>query len=521
MPANCTRDLPSADFHVVALPAPARAGLAPGDRAEIVIRFSAPAQPDLFGNDTYQALLQVTLTDPNAAPGAETITVPPVADNAPNLQAQVGASSASVLPAEVDFGTELVGCCSAARAVTLHNLAPAPFTVAEVVLEGCSAEVTLSHVPPLPAEVTAGSAFEVRLVYCPQQEGAMTCQLKFTTDVGGGEVVVVPIRGNGSTAAQQVDVFQLSSENRVDLLFVIDDSGSMCEEQDRLRANLTDFVAAAQTWETDFHIGVVNTCVQEENICPGAGQLQSVHPGERWVTSDNWEHLLENVDLGCGNGSDSQEAGLEAARLALSPPQNALTDQDCATAGDCDLPYECLADLGRCGGSNGGFRRADAALEIVFLSDEEDQSPGTVEFYVEFLRGLVGAHNPQMLHAHAIVGDAVTGCTGAAGVTEADPGERYIEVAERTGGVFASICDDSFAAALTDIGSLAFGLSTQFFLSRPPAAGTIEVSVDGDPCAVGWSYDAASNSVVFDPEGTCAPGPGQDIEIRYDVVCPS
>jgi hypothetical protein len=92
-----------------------------------------------------------------------------------------------------------------------------------------------------------------------------------------------------------------------------------------------------------------------------------------------------------------------------------------------------------------------------------------------------------------------------------------VEVAQRTNGRVFSICEADFGRPLQEIGNRAFGLPVQFFLSRPADRRTLSVSVGGQARPAGWSYDAASNSVVFE-EGS-APQPGQTVRVEYDAQC--
>jgi hypothetical protein len=76
---------------------------------------------------------------------------------------------------------------------------------------------------------------------------------------------------------------------------------------------------------------------------------------------------------------------------------------------------------------------------------------------------------------------------------------------------------------LASIGEIAFGLKTQFFLSRVAEPSTIEVRINGVLCTTdggaNWTYDATSNSVIFAEAGGCMPQPDDMIEIYYETVC--
>src|SRR6184192_4100656 len=65
------------------------------------------------------------------------------------------------------------------------------------------------------------------------------------------------------TSCQATEV--LPSSVSTDILFVIDDSGSMSEEQANLAANLGAFIdtLAASPVQNNFRIGVTNTSVEE------------------------------------------------------------------------------------------------------------------------------------------------------------------------------------------------------------------------------------------------------------------
>jgi len=197
-----------------------------------------------------------------------------------------------------------------------------------------------------------------------------------------------------------------------------------------------------------------------------------------------------------GTSGSGTEKGLESAYQALSSPL--IT------------------------GWNSGFLRPDAYLALIFISDEEDQSPQTVDFYVNYFRAIKGFRNANLFSSSAIVVPEGGGFGGS------NVGHRYTEVAERTGGIFESILTTDWAQALQNLGLSVFGYKSRFFLSNQPVAGTIDVLVNGmmvgssgsgaTPSGqVLWTYEAAGNSVNF---ATLAiPEPGSEIVIRYVAEC--
>src|SRR3954470_7311470 len=65
-----------------------------------------------------------------------------------------------------------------------------------------------------------------------------------------------------------------------DILFVIDDSGSMTEEQANLAANLGAFIdtLAASPVKNDFRIGVTNTSVEDFTVTATTGRSYPAGP---------------------------------------------------------------------------------------------------------------------------------------------------------------------------------------------------------------------------------------------------
>jgi len=321
----------------------------------------------------------------------------------------------------------------------------------------------------------------------------------------------------------------------VDILFVIDDSGFMFEEQTCLARSFGDFISHANVWKNDYHIGAISVNVVDEAVI---GRLNrgddKVTP--RYLTPTSGGNFAKMVQYGSQGGSDSQEAGLQAAQTALSAPLATDTGVPCSTTANCTSDpnicpdpatcgYSCVD--GRCGGYNAGFLRENAQLEVVMLSDEEDQSSAGTAFYIDFFKNIKGWYNVNMMHVNAIVGiegvpsapvQSEGDCVASDGGT-ADEGKRYLEVAQQTGGLTDSICQDSYGPIMNQIGNVSFHPKVQFFLSRLADPATVTVQVAGQTCTAGWRYDAPSNSVVFDEKGPCMPQPGQKIRIEYDTLC--
>ena len=276
-----------------------------------------------------------------------------------------------------------------------------------------------------------------------------------------------------------VETFEQAPHQKVDLLFVVDDTGSMAEEQAALAESFAAFVGAIDELGLAYHIGVVTTASEGDE----AGVLQ----GDPWIITAASEDPVGDLAQAVEVGTDGvDEAGLGAMVLALSTP---LVDDD-----------------------NRGFRRSDAALHVVVLSDDDDASEDVLgadaaasatAFLEEQAEGT--GFDAQL---SAVIGDVPGGCRGPGG--EAFPGTAYAEVAENTGGTVGSICEADLDAVLEAIVELSAHYPTTFELQAEPA-NKPRVAIDDERLDGGW--DLEGTTLSFDD----APPAGSMIEVRYEL----
>lgn len=474
--------------------------LEPGEEKQVIIEYT----PAMEGVDT--GILSFYISDPR--------------DSNPEIDLRgVGAASALLItPNELDFGQIGVGCSTRQRDITVYNTGTSPTTIDRIELPaGVTSEFKLENLPAgVPSPPGAGVTI--------QPGASTTFSVRYETadlgvdngffhlfERGRTDPYVVPLFGEGSENPINTDEFAQLETPEVDILFVIDNSCSMSEEQASLASNFGAFIQFADSQALDYQIATVTMDV---DFCPaptpqrpgsvdqgqcgyfadGSGDNGSSDPAWRLITPDEQpspDQAFASVVAQGINGSGS-EKGLEAAYRALSSPL--IT------------------------GWNDGFLRPDAYLALIFVSDEEDQSPNAVDFYVNYFLAIKGFRNTNLFSASAIVGDNPGGCATAAA------GQRYTTTAERAGGIFESICTADWAQSLQNLGLSVFGYKSRFFLTNSPVAGTVEVFVDGvkvdDVGGAGqvrWVYDPATNSVNFAP--LAIPEPGSEITVTYQPEC--
>jgi len=281
----------------------------------------------------------------------------------------------------------------------------------------------------------------------------------------------------------QVDSYEQKAAARIDVLWVIDNSGTMYQEQDNLAQNFESFISIIEDSDVDYQIGVISTDMDKEDH---SGKLQGT-PKIIQRGPDARDQFAENVKVGTDGAGN--ERGLEAAFKALSEPLIS--------------------------GANSGFLREGAALAIIFVSDEDDKSYGMINFYQRIFEQMKGVGNENRVVAGAIVGDQPDGCeneeTGAA-----EPGTRYLMLVQNVGGSIGSICQEDFSTTLNQLGLTVAGLDRKFALSdESPEESTISVKVDGveimEDYQEGWQFQ--NGSIFFN--GSYVPPPGSVVEVEY------
>ncbi len=334
-------------------------------------------------------------------------------------------------------------------------------------------------------------------------------------DTGAPKVLVDPTMETKNFAINtphQCDVFQQLSVRKVDILWVVDSSGSMAPKQARLADSFSGFINQLVTANPpiDFHIAVITTDTDDPatrgTLRPWAlGPLSADHiacvpqmaGGTLCNTSSTVAGATSSAGLAfakmslVGTQGSAQERGLLAVYLALTNPVNLST------------------------AISTRFIRADAALYVIVVSDEDDSSCnplvsqivctadpgcrcasdtalgganayGSTAYFTRFLETYKGYGNADLVALAAVVavdGDADSGVpsqfgdlaahigccrsnSGApcpkSGTNAALPGSgievgyygsRYLKVAADTGGVAVSICEsDENDGGISDAG---------------------------------------------------------------------
>jgi hypothetical protein len=361
--------------------------------------------------------------------------------------------------------------------------------------------------------------------------------------IGCGKGVEFKIAGTSQSFTQSGNVIK----NNIDILWVVDNSGSMGPLQANLTSNFNSFISNFQAQGYDFHMAVTTTDVykSEANFLntPSLAKFEdgigAVPTGVFVImpTTPNLDATFVNNATTGINGSGDERA-FSSMRDALGSPLNA------------------------------GFLRSDSFLAIIILSDEDDFSssarvenswgnnaaldhcyvdptmdgiattpysgpthvstctnqnpPDTVTSYEQYLDTLTQSTGATRRYNVSTITVLNSACqtTHAADTNVTIVGQRYIQMANDLSGVTGSICDASYATSLENISNQITVLSTQFFLNRIPQISTILVTVNGNiipqDSTNGWTYSSSSNSIQF--HGTATPAQNAVINIAFTPV---
>ena len=405
-----------------------------------------------------------------------------------SLSGSEGGAELELAPEIADLGPVAVGE-TVEHTTRVRSVGERALTVTKVTLssslEADELWLTDLSIKTFPASLEPGENLDVTLAlrpaeYQPFSEepiGTLTIQ---SSDCSSS-LFEAPVLGwPGGVSSDCVPLIQEGHVGRaiddVDVLFVVDNSASMADEQAALGQHFAQFLAYADGLEIDYLIGVTTTDTESD-----AGTLQG---SPLLITPGLSEAFLANVQVGT-SGSDS-ERGLEASLLALQ---------------------------GQTGDRLGAHIRPDANLAVIYVSDDDDHSSESIGSVVSALQG-VKASQTGSFAAHALVAMP----PGCAQETE-NYGARYTAVADATGGASTSICDSDFEQAFSRIGVACFGDAATFHLEQPAKPETLEVLVNGLECEGSWSLSPDVSSVVFDFDSDCFPQPGTPIVIRYEPLC--
>lgn len=264
----------------------------------------------------------------------------------------------------------------------------------------------------------------------------------------------------GTVRATTQDTFTAASGGTAaDFLFVVDNSGSMSNEQTAVSQAAGDFWSALSSSGLDFHVGVITT---DSDTLRGSGFTDVQTTFEADVTA--------------GTSGSGTETGIYYAESALSP------------GGTVEAA---------------GYPRPGASMSVIVLSDEDSQYTSRAGAAFDPSSNLFVSNGYRF---YSIINTSDAG--------------QYDDLSSATNGTVADINDLTvFSQIMNTIAGDAGGASSSYQLSRTGViSATINVTVNGSAVAKsttdGWSYVSSSNTIVF--YGSALPAGGASIVVDYE-----
>ncbi|MBC7530870.1 MAG: VWA domain-containing protein [Oligoflexus sp.] len=288
--------------------------------------------------------------------------------------------------------------------------------------------------------------------------------------------MITDLFAQGSDLKSKSESFQQNSSasGSLDILLVVDNSGSMTEEQSNLSGKLSPLLSFVDT--SDWRIGVVTTD-------PKDGCLRSLVSKSDQNSATAFQTAVNAGIKGSGN-----ERGIQQAVAGLK--------------GECN--------------ASGSWLRAQSTVAVLIVSDEDNCSDGkgcgtdpwaSGNYLTDYLRTI---RQPGInARVYGLIGHPSLSSTQCK--TMASKANIYAAVIDETGGSWGSICDSDYSTTLQAISKdISVILLTQFTLKNAPTAASLKVYRNNILLSSGYALHG--NVVEFEK----APPAGSTIRIDYE-----
>lgn len=258
---------------------------------------------------------------------------------------------------------------------------------------------------------------------------------------------------------EQVETFNQNDRPHLGVLWVIDNSGSMSGDQQNLANNFSSFIQSFLEKNLRFTMGITTTDNQHSTTSMLKLTSERANQNKTQFIAD-FQSLIK-----VGINGSFVERGLNGAFNFLATHEDGL------------------------------LVTPESPLAVIYVSDEEDQSPFAVSHYHSQLLTMV--NKASQLHVSSIVSPSFA---------------RYNSMADLTNGLKLNINDNDFGSHLSKISDDLVKLVDLFKLKNRPFTPTLKVFVDGQEVS-NWQYNSVKNAIDF----TSAPDFNSIVEVKYLV----
>lgn len=373
----------------------------------------------------------------------------------------------TVTPAQHDYGSPLLGC-DTTQEIIIQNDGNIDLVINDIsIMATVPPDITIDFgsLPGFPWMIAPAGRVAFFSNYSPLDEVDDLMTYDIESNDPANATFAAYAEGAAVLSNERIQSWIQQTKILVDIVWIIDNSGSMYPYQNLLGQNMEAFMNIFLTYSPDFQIAFITT--DDPTFRGALIDNHSINPVAESTAAIN----------SIGIGGSGWEKGLEML-------------EECIFSADC-----------------GRWIRPDATLIAIFLSDEPDHSSLTVSSLIQNLDTV----KPGKFIPYAIIGDVPGGCTNYP--LHAQAGLGYHDLVQHYSSQWWSICDNDWGTQLEELAQN-ISLQTVFELdSEDPHIDTIRVWVNGQLTGTGWVYDEDLNAVVFSYED--APQPGDSIDIGY------
>lgn len=323
----------------------------------------------------------------------------------------------------------------------------------------------------------------------------------FADDFSNGTGLAVS--GNGE--AIECEEYYADQPASADIMWIVDESGSMSTDRTRIANNAAAFFLKAVDAGLDFRMGITDM----RRGGPGAGSTglggqpgifatrdATSSTGDRWILPDQPTDFSTafNEPSGPNPKDGGSEFGLTQGRDAMAR----------------HLPRDS---------SNPAMVREDAKLVVIYVTDEKPDeiengthgagilSSGNVNptaaqmvQLIAFMASYVLDFENENAIAH-LISEPLPFDSTTCSLGGAEHAFGYYELIQALGGQAGSICADDLGPVLDAMIDSIIGDASPITLSKVPISASISVARDGvlvfRSRSTGWDFRSSSNSVIF------------------------
>jgi hypothetical protein len=308
--------------------------------------------------------------------------------------------------------------------------------------------------------------------------------------------------------------FSLPSENvdfsggvtlnkKVDILFVVDNTPSMLQHQQKIAAQLTGMITSLNDLKMDYRFAVTTTSMGSGNAscAPISRRLQG---NPLYLTENNISLLPDRFVV--GSAGCSLERGLDAMAYVTSSSYLSSAGTD--------------------------FLRADALLVINFISDEQDSSSEFGDSGSNDFINLLNERKPAFEDGSRawianFIGTLSMKETCDTGGGSSSVGSNYVRLVDASLGIKSSICSLDLSVVVSNIKARIIDHLKSYRFNEEPNKATIQVTIGGRAVheneTDGWTLESelradGKNQFILKFHGAAIPKADEPVKVVYKAA---